>query len=1120
MEEKWSRHLAFILVTLLLFSTVSSPVQAAETFADLKGHWVEAKVKDLVAAGIISPGDKFRPREPVTRADFIKMLVLATGLPQAVSYPPTFSDVRQEHWFYKYVETAAYHGVIKGDASGKFRPFDGLTREQMASMVVRALKDETEAGSSFLAKFKDGTQVSAWAKQDVARAVAKGFISGTDQGFLFPTQAATRDQAAAVIWEVWKKRGSQEQTPVEPPGTDTLSATVKTTSLTTVVLTFNRSVNTVSASRTNRYRLVPATGLQVEIPIEAVQVAADGRSVTLSTGLLTSGTRYLLTVLDIEAGDKTHTLSLYFTADKEMADPGVPPISSPTADKVVAVGPTCLQVTFEQDLDPASVKGGPEGSFTLVFAGTAFSPGIVTEAVVTGPRQVTLTVPELEENERYTLSAHDLKNTMGQKLSAEPISFSFTVRAPQQAPQLVALECTGPDSLVLTFDRELDEKSATSLSAYRLRETGEQPQQVWVAGKKVVLVFADGFTTGASYTLEIGSLTDGWGNRSVATSRRIVAQKDSVPPVALSSKALSSTAVEVIFNEKLSAIGDISLRRQGRKVDIRRAEQVAPGRVIITTQLDRDDNYQLELVGALDKAGNKGVAQSLYFTFVSGIGGESTGFLPEVKQVKMVPGRSDQLLVQFSQPVRSASAEKTRNYQLTLADDLSAAVDINLAEMGSSDKEVVLSLAEPLEVGWTYRYFISGVEGMSGDEIIPAAGYVVPGSSNQENGFVRSVTIVDSRQLEVVFNEDVDVKEKYRTSNYGLVDQKNSRVVPILGVDATTDSYRVILRLGQDLEEERDYLFSAGNNLADITGRRFPTFSTTIRLAERTSSGRLRFIESQALDSRSFRLTFTRPVQEVKVDLPGYIFDYEYYGSVVLVRANKNFKNDERYRPEVWARDNSGQVLEWRSFSLRFDTTSQVAEVVDVAAATSQRVKVEFSAPLDPYSAGDELNYYLETSSQAILRPVKAEYDPARLMVWLTLPPTTPLAEEKYYLLLDGVKDANGNRLSTKERYRFYGVDTVPPVVVLPDLVNQEGLPVRVVKSSDQVTVEGIAGAVEPEAYLRIYVDDQLIMVAQAGADGSFKPLGLGQLKGRHSLRLVVTDLAGNSGERSQTYEF
>jgi len=40
-------------------------------------------------------------------------------------------------------------------------------------------------------------------------------------------------------------------------------------------------------------------------------------------------------------------------------------------------------------------------------------------------------------------------------------------------------------------------------------------------------------------------------------------------------------------------------------------------------------------------------------------------------------------------------------------------------------------------------------------------------------------------RLEVVFAEEV--QDKFSASNYGLVDQKSQRLVPMLGVDRTPD---------------------------------------------------------------------------------------------------------------------------------------------------------------------------------------------------------------------------------------------------------------------------------------------------------------------------------------------
>ena len=204
-------------------------------------------------------------------------------------------------------------------------------------------------------------------------------------------------------------------------------------------------------------------------------------------------------------------MSLYFTAE-DVADEVEPPVLSPTPtnENIVLLGPNRLKVTFDQELNPNSVSAGPEGNFTLVHAGTAFSPGIITEAIVTGPCEVTLTVPQLKEGSRYTLNAHDLTDLFGNKISKDPLSFSFTVRANKQAPRLVAAECTGRESLELTFDQELDEKSAGSVNSYRLRETGERPQSAWVSGNKAVLVFADQLTVSRSYTLDVEPVANPW----------------------------------------------------------------------------------------------------------------------------------------------------------------------------------------------------------------------------------------------------------------------------------------------------------------------------------------------------------------------------------------------------------------------------------------------------------------------------------------------------------------------------------------------------------------------------------------------------------------------------------
>ena len=52
------------------------------SFSDIDGHWSEKYIEALIDAGIIDPvdySDGFRPDDPITRAEIVKMLVRAEG---------------------------------------------------------------------------------------------------------------------------------------------------------------------------------------------------------------------------------------------------------------------------------------------------------------------------------------------------------------------------------------------------------------------------------------------------------------------------------------------------------------------------------------------------------------------------------------------------------------------------------------------------------------------------------------------------------------------------------------------------------------------------------------------------------------------------------------------------------------------------------------------------------------------------------------------------------------------------------------------------------------------------------------------------------------------------------
>lgn len=81
---------------------------------------------------------EFRPDQPVSRAEAIKMLLGVSELPivNFVKDKP-FPDVSQTEWFAPYVLTAVNTGVVKGFSDGKFHPASQVTRVEMLAMTLR-----------------------------------------------------------------------------------------------------------------------------------------------------------------------------------------------------------------------------------------------------------------------------------------------------------------------------------------------------------------------------------------------------------------------------------------------------------------------------------------------------------------------------------------------------------------------------------------------------------------------------------------------------------------------------------------------------------------------------------------------------------------------------------------------------------------------------------------------------------------------------------------------------------------------------------------------------------------------------------------------------------------------
>src|SRR5665647_3941354 len=104
--------LAFLLVLILTGSA-----QAAD-FMDTRQNWGRAEISQLQAVDILQgyPDGRFYPEQPISRAEFAKMLVAALGEKKAAlelgKASPLFTDIPADFWANGYVMAGVERGWL------------------------------------------------------------------------------------------------------------------------------------------------------------------------------------------------------------------------------------------------------------------------------------------------------------------------------------------------------------------------------------------------------------------------------------------------------------------------------------------------------------------------------------------------------------------------------------------------------------------------------------------------------------------------------------------------------------------------------------------------------------------------------------------------------------------------------------------------------------------------------------------------------------------------------------------------------------------------------------------------------------------------------------------------
>jgi carboxypeptidase T len=182
---------------------------------------VSATFVDVVKQGSITPSPTstataIPPTSTNTRTT--TSTSTATSIPTATQPPAsatptpctlTFIDVLPDNVFYSFIQCLACHGIISGYADGTFRPFNDITRGQIAKMVSNAAGFEEDPGPQIYEDVPPGSPFYSWINRLSMRGHMGGYpcdtvpeepcVAPDNRPYFRPGNSATRGQISKIV---------------------------------------------------------------------------------------------------------------------------------------------------------------------------------------------------------------------------------------------------------------------------------------------------------------------------------------------------------------------------------------------------------------------------------------------------------------------------------------------------------------------------------------------------------------------------------------------------------------------------------------------------------------------------------------------------------------------------------------------------------------------------------------------------------------------------------------------------------------------------------------------------------------------------------------------------------
>ncbi len=171
-------------------------------FKDTGSNWASDYINNLAVRKIINNTDFFRPNDTLTRAEFLKIVGNTAGWKLETINANPFTDVSKTEWYAPYASYALGHGIIS--QATRFRPNDPISRAEVAKILAGALGLTLHTPTGVFADVSISSSLVMYVEAVKAAGIFDGQITTTGRLIFRPSDSITRAEIAKVVVKAFK----------------------------------------------------------------------------------------------------------------------------------------------------------------------------------------------------------------------------------------------------------------------------------------------------------------------------------------------------------------------------------------------------------------------------------------------------------------------------------------------------------------------------------------------------------------------------------------------------------------------------------------------------------------------------------------------------------------------------------------------------------------------------------------------------------------------------------------------------------------------------------------------------------------------------------------------------